>query len=68
MRKGLCLICGKAGHFAANCDMKKGERGRSVQDETSEKGRAMQEKPANDPKGKPETEWGPYFPEESLNK
>jgi hypothetical protein len=68
MCKGLCLNCGKAGHFAANCDMNRGERGRSAQDETFEKGRAIQEKPVTGSKGKPETEWGPYFREESLNK
>jgi hypothetical protein len=36
MHKGLCLNCGKPGHFAASCNQKRNEQGRSSQDETTD--------------------------------
>ena len=67
MRKGLCLNCGKPGHFAASCNLPRNDKGRAMQDESTEKGRVAQEnspKPSNNDNA---TQWGPYFPEEPLN-
>jgi hypothetical protein len=67
MCKGLCLNCGKPGHFAASCNQKRNEQGRSSQDETTDWERAIHESPPTDETDKPKTQWGPYFPENHLN-
>jgi hypothetical protein len=67
MCKGLCLNCGKLGHFTASCNQKRNDQGRSAQDETTDRGRAIHESPPTDETDKPDTQWGPYFPENHLN-
>ena len=67
MCKGLCLHCGKPGHFIVQCNQRRNEQGRSVQDETTEQGRAMYEKHDEDNFDDSDAQWGPYFPENHLN-
>jgi hypothetical protein len=67
MYKGLCLNCGKPEHFTASCNQKRNKQGRSSQDETTDRGRAIHESPLMDETDKPETQWGSYFPENYLN-